>query len=431
MITILAFLFVLGVLIFVHELGHFLVARFYGVRVLRFSLGFDPRLVTFRRGGTEYSIGVIPLGGFVKLSGETVEDQRTGAPDEFLSQSKWVRFQVYLAGPVMNMLLAVMLLTFTLSSGADVPVIQSQPAVIGEVAAGSPAEAADLRPGDQVVRIGETQISTWEDLEQVVMPRANQELTIDLVRDGQTIQTRVTPESVGRFELGSLGIAAAMRTQLMGVNPGSPAERAGLRAGDVLVAVNGREVTQSQLLEIIHASAGESLTLTVRRDGATLDVVVVPELQGDIGLIGAPLQPYGETRRVDLTLLEAARMSVQRNWEMTVMIGQTLRGLFGGETPMRQLMGPVAIAELSGNAAQLGSKYLFELMAMISLNLGLINLLPIPVMDGGQIAILGFEGLTRRDLSMRVKERILLAGAALIVALMVTVIYNDIMRLLR
>src|ERR1043165_8204273 len=131
MTTILAFLFVLGVLIFVHELGHFLVARMHGVRVLRFSLGFDPKLFSFERNGTVYSVGIIPLGGFVKLAGETVEDQRTGAPDEFLSKSKWVRFQVYLAGPVMNILLAFVLLTMTLSRGADVPLFENAPAVIG------------------------------------------------------------------------------------------------------------------------------------------------------------------------------------------------------------------------------------------------------------------------------------------------------------
>src|SRR4051794_9931826 len=138
--TILSFLFVLGVLIFVHELGHFLVARLYGVRVLRFSLGFDPKLVRFERGGTEYSIGLIPLGGFVKLAGETVEDQRTGAPDEFLSKSKWIRLQVYLAGPIMNMLLAIVLVAIVISRGADVPLYEDAPPVIGAIAAGTAAE---------------------------------------------------------------------------------------------------------------------------------------------------------------------------------------------------------------------------------------------------------------------------------------------------
>ena len=170
--------------------------------------------------------------------------------------------------------------------------------------------------------------------------------------------------------------------------------------------------------------------LTIERAGAKQDVTVVPEKHGDVGMIGAGILPW-EVRRIEPNLPQAVAMSFQRNWETTVVIGRTVSGLFHGETPVRQLMGPVAIAQLSGNAVQLGWKYLLEFMAMISLNLGLINLLPIPVMDGGQIAILGFEGLTRRDLSLKVKERILVAGAALIVLLMATVIYNDIARLLR
>ncbi len=430
MTTIIAFLFVLGVLIFVHELGHFLMARLHGVRVIRFSLGFDPKLVRFERGGTEYSIGIIPLGGFVKLAGETVEDQRTGAPDEFLSKSKWVRFQVYLAGPVMNMLLALVLLTITLSRGADVPLFESAPAVIGAVADGSPAEKAGLKPGDQVVRLGDLDVKTWDQLDAAVAPQANRLLEIVAVRNGQRISARITPDAVSKYEVGSLGIVPVMRPQLLSVDPSGPAASAGLQRGDVLLAVNGSRMDQAGVMDIIHQSAGKPITITVERDGMSRDVVIVPEKHGDVGLIGVSINPY-EVRRVDLNLWQAAKMSLQRNWETTTMIAVTLRGLFRGQTPMRQLMGPLAIAQLSGNAAQLGWNYLLELMAMISLNLGLINLLPVPVMDGGQIAILAFEGLIRRDLSMRVKERILMAGAVLIVALMATVIYNDIMRLLR
>jgi regulator of sigma E protease len=183
-------------------------------------------------------------------------------------------------------------------------------------------------------------------------------------------------------------------------------------------------------MDMIHKSAGRPLTLKIERAGMSRDVVVVPEKHGDVGLIGVSINPF-EVRRIEPNLWQAAKMSVDRNWETTTLIAGTIRGLFQGQTPMRQLMGPVAIAQLSGSAAQLGWTYLLDLMAMISLNLGLINLLPVPVMDGGQIAILAFEGLTRRDLSMRVKERILMAGAVLIVALMATVIYNDIMRLMR
>ena len=431
MITILAFLFVLGVLIFVHELGHFLVARAYGVRVLRFSLGFDPKLFGFERNGTLYSVGIIPLGGFVKLAGENVDDQRTGAPDEFLSKSKWIRFQVYLAGPVMNLVLALILLAGIFMGGVDVPLYESAPAVVGSVAPGKPAEKAGIKVGDQIVRVADREVKTWLELEQAVITRANQDLPLVLRRDGNEIQTRVTPESIGRFELGSLGVEAVMRPQLLNLtNPSGPAARAGLQAGDVVVAVNGQARSRQEIIETIHKSADQPLTLTMERAGVRRDVVIVPEKTGDIGLIGVAIGA-AESRRIEPGVLQAVKMSFEQNWASTVAIGDTLRGLFARETPMKQLMGPIAIAQLSGSAAQLGLRYLVELMAMLSLNLGLINLLPIPVMDGGQIAILGFEGLIRRNLSIRVKERILMVGAVLIVALMVTVIYNDISRLLR
>jgi regulator of sigma E protease len=428
--TIFAFLFVLGVLIFVHELGHFLMARLHGVRVLRFSLGFDPKLIKFERGGTEYSIGIVPLGGFVKLAGETADDQRTGAPDEFLSKSKWVRFQVYLAGPVMNMLLALVLLTITLSAGADVPLYLSAPAVIGTVKASSPAEKAGLKADDEIVRVADRDVKTWDQLELAVAPQAHQSLEIVALRGGQPLTVRITPDAVTRYEMGSLGILPVMRSQLLSVEPGSPAARGGLQRGDVVLTVNGQRLDQTGLMDAIHASAGRPLTLKIERAGIAQDVVVIPEKHGDIGLIGVSISAV-EVKRIEPNLWQAAKMSVDRNWQTTTMIAGTLAGLFRGHTGMKQLMGPVAIAQLSGSAAAIGWTALFDLMAMISLNLGLINLLPVPVMDGGQIAILAFEGLTRRDLSIRVKERILMAGAVLIVALMATVIYNDVMRLLR
>jgi len=429
--TIASFVFVLGVLIFVHELGHFLVARLYGVRVIRFSLGFDPKLIRFERGGTEYSIGLIPLGGFVKLAGETVEDQRTGAPDEFLSKSKWIRLQVYLAGPIMNMILAVVLVTVVISRGADLPLYQESVPVIGSVAAGSAAEKSGLKPGDRILRVGDRDVATWDEMDQAVMPKANRDTELTVLRGGARVILRITPDSMSKYEIGNLGVGPVVRPQITVLtDENGPAARAGLQPGDVITAVNGKHLEQPEIVDLIHTSAGKPLTLTIERGGAVRDVTVVPETIGGQGMMNVQISPY-EVRRVEPNLAQAFVMSAQRNWTNAVMIGDTLRGLFRGRTPVRQLMGPVAIAQLSGSAAKLGWLSLFDLMAMISLNLGLINLLPIPVMDGGQIAILAFEGLIRRELSLKIKERVLLAGAGLIVLLMVTVIYNDIMRLVK
>jgi regulator of sigma E protease len=431
MTTILAFLFVLGVLIFVHELGHFLVARWHGVRVHTFSLGFGPKLVKFRRGDTEYCISAVPLGGYVKLAGETVEDARTGAPDEFLSKSKWVRFQVYLAGPIMNILLAIVVLAGVLAQGADVPTYEQSPPVIGHVEPGSPAEAAGLRPGDRVLTVQGRAVATWDQLLLEILPRAHQALKVTALRDGQTIELTVTPGSEGRYEVGEVGVRPVLRPEIRAVTAGSPAERAGFQPGDVIVAVaEEQQPSLERVIVRIQNSADAPISFVVERSGAPVSLTVTPEGAPGAALIGVNLSAY-EVDEVDLNFFQALDMSVERNWENTLLIGRTLRGLVTRDTPVSQLMGPIGMADLSGTAAQAGLLSLFNLMAMISLNLGLLNLLPVPVLDGGHIAILAVEGLARRDLSMRVKERILMAGAAVIVLLMVTVIYNDIARLLR
>jgi regulator of sigma E protease len=231
--------------------------------------------------------------------------------------------------------------------------------------------------------------------------------------------------------MGDLGIGPVLRPQITQVNPGSPAEQAGLERGDVLLAINGaRDLPHEQIIDRIRSSADTPIALTVERSGAPRDISVTPRGPQGAALIGVGISAY-EVKRIDPSIAEAVKLSIQQNWETTTLIGKTLGGLLTRETPVRQLMGPVGIAQLSGSAAELGWVALLNLMAMISLNLGLLNLVPVPVLDGGHIAILAVEGLARRELSMRVKERILVAGATLMVLVMVTVIYNDIARLIR
>ncbi len=425
------FLLVLGVLVFVHELGHFLVARWHGVRVITFSLGFGPKIVKFLRGGTEYCISAVPLGGYVRLAGETVQDEATGAPDEFLSQSRWVRFQVYLAGPAMNVLLAILVLALVRARGADVPVYVHAPAVIGSVAAASAADRAGIRPGDRIVAIEGQPIPSWQALNMAVLPRPNRELVVSVERDAERRDLRIVPTAETKFRVGSLGVGPVLRPEVLQVQPGRPGEQGGLRRGDVLVRVDGRAgLSREEIVAQIRSTGPKPIIFGIERDGLARDVTVVPEGREGASTIGVFLAPY-EVEHVDPTLLEAFRISLRENWDYTVQIGQTLGGIFTRSTPVDQLVGPLGIAELSATAARISWIYLFELMATISLSLGLLNLLPVPVLDGGHIAILGLEGLFRRNMSVRVKERILLAGAALIVVLMVTVIFNDVARLMR
>jgi regulator of sigma E protease len=453
--SILSFLFVLGVLIFVHELGHFMMARRIGVRVLTFSLGFGPKILSFRRGDTEYCVSAIPLGGYVKMAGETPEDARTGSSDEFLSKTKWQRFQVLVMGPVMNLVLAVIVMAIVLLQGAKLPAFDDYPVVIGGFAPGSPAQAAGLQEGDRIVSVDDKDISSWKQFYMTTATRANRPVRLVIERDGKRTERQVMPVAVDRFETAAVGLLPVTHPQIDTLHKGQPGDEAGLRKGDFILGVGGQalrvspedltqlsrgspdavfavlvaERARARLIDSIQASEGRPLSLDVQRGNERLAVTVTPRLSEGTVRIGAMITPL-ELKVVEPGPLEAVKLSLDQNWEWTTQIFETLGGLFTRQTSVKQLMGPVAIAGLSGEAAQQTSWIpLFTLMAMISLNLGLLNLMPIPVLDGGHIAILALEGVSRRDFSMKVKEKMLLAGFVLLLMLMVTVIYNDLMRI--
>ncbi len=429
MTSILAFVFVLGVLIFVHELGHFLMARRIGVRVLTFSLGFGPKLISFRRGDTEYCISAVPLGGYVKMAGENPDDARTGASDEFLSKSKWQRFQVLVMGPVMNLALAIIVMAIVLYQGAPAPAFEQQAVLVGSVNDQSPAKAAGIQPGDRVISIDGKPVETWELYYMEVMPKANRQVSILVDRNGRQLEFKAVPTAQGKYDLGDLGLLPVMHPEIKTLQHAAPGFEAGLRPRDVVMAAGGeRDVTNPRLIELIKASEGKPLVLEIKRDGKIEPVTVTPRKIGDIVMIGAQLSGF-ELRTIEPGPFEALKLSAIQNWAWSKAIVQTLVGLFTRHTSVKQLMGPVAIADLSGTAAEQGWIQLFSLMAMISLNLGLLNLMPIPVLDGGHIAILALEGVSRRDFSMKVKEKMLLAGFVLLLMLMGTVIYNDLMRI--
>ena len=426
--TLLAFVFVLGVLIFVHELGHFLAARRIGVRVLTFSLGFGPKILSVRRGDTEYCVSAIPLGGYVKMAGETVDDPRTGRDDEFLSKTKWQRFQVLIMGPLMNIVLAVVLMWVVLLRGAPVLAFLDQPAVVGAVPAGSPAAKGGIQPGDRIVRVSGRDVRDWEQLSIAIGTKPGREVPIELVRDGRTMTVRVTPDAQTKYEIGDIGVFPDVHPHITTLAAGDPAEKAGLKPGDKVVAINGQTMTFSnQLSDAIARHASEAITVTIERDGVIQNVQVTPVLRGKKGVIGIGID--NEVKTIQPGPLQALGMSLERNYQFGGLIFQTLAGLMTRETSPRQLMGPVAIAQLSGEYAAAGIIALLSLMASISLNLGILNLLPIPVLDGGHIFIMALEGLARRDFSAKVKEQMLLAGFVVLMALMVTVIYNDLTRI--
>ena len=426
--TILAFTFVLGVLVFVHELGHFMMARWHGVRVLTFSLGFGPKILSVRRGVTEYCISAFPLGGYVKMAGENPDDQRTGADDEFLSKTKWQRFQILIMGPVMNLALAVILMAIVLMQGAQVPSFEDQPVVVGRVEAGSPAEKAALRPGDLILKVNDEDVPNWETFSLAIGMRADRDVQLTVLRDGREERIGVRPEGEGRFEVGEIGVLPDVYPLLSSVTPGGPAEQAGLKVGDVLLSINSQRVVFSRdVVDLVSANPERPVEMRVRREGKELSLVVTPRKEGDVGRIGVSIE--NETRTFRPGPLEAVGLSVQRNIQFSGLILKTIWGLIVGETSPKQLMGPVGMAQLSGESAQAGWVALFSLMATISLNLGLLNLMPVPVLDGGHILIMALETVARRDFSIQAKEKMFLAGFVLLMGLMVTVIYNDLTRI--
>jgi regulator of sigma E protease len=428
--TLLAFVFVLGVLVFVHELGHFLAAKRVGIRVLKFQLGFNPTVVSFRRGDTEYSIGALPLGGYVKMAGENPEDARTGRSDEFLSKSKWERLQVLIMGPVMNIALALVLTAVVAYQGVEKGAYEDQPPVVGVVTPDSVAARSDIKVGDRIVSDGGRPVSTWEQFLMAVGTKPDREIEIGLLRNGLEETRKVTPAVVrqSRMEFGDIGVLPDVHPFVRSVQSGGAAEKAGLKTGDIVLLVDDQPITFNyHLKEAIAKHPEQQITLTILRGGERQNIQATPARNGNEGLLGIGIGD--ETVKFKPGFGEAITYSVKKNWDWTKLIIKTLGGLFTRETSVKQLMGPVAIGQLSGDAAEQGWAQLFGLMAMISLNLGLLNLMPVPVLDGGHIAILGLEGLSRRDFSMRVKEKMLLAGFVLILMLMVTVIYNDLTRI--
>jgi regulator of sigma E protease len=432
MTTLLSFLFVIGVLVFVHELGHYLAARRLGVRVLTFSLGFGPKLLTVTRGGCEYCISAIPLGGYVKMAGWSPDEPGSGRADEYLSRTKFERFQILIAGPAMNVLLAVVLLAVVLTQGMEVPAHHEAPPVVAAVLPGSPAEQAGIQSGDRILTVAGRAVDTWDRLSlEAILLRPERDAAITLLREGQPVTVTVRPADDGRGAARDIGLLPDVSPIVVeSVVPGDAADRAGLRTGDILLEVNGTPVVHhAQVVAVVQHGPDRPVALTVRRGDEAVRLAGVPEMRDGRPMLGFTWISGAPARTIYPGPIDTVRLSVERNLEYSALIVRILGGLFTGETSVRQFQGPLAIAEMSGQQARAGWIALVTLMAVISLNLGILNLLPVPMLDGGHILIMALEGVARRDFSLQVKERMHLAGLVALLLLMVTVIYNDLTRI--
>ncbi len=427
---------VLGFMILIHEFGHYAAAKYFGVRVEVFSIGFGKRLLGFTKNGTDYRIAAIPLGGYVKMSGENPMDDRTGDPGEFLSHPRWQRFIIALAGPAMNIMLAVALLTGVYMVHYEYPAVLDEPAVVGWVNPDTPAERAGIQRGDKIVRVEDIDNPNWEqvDIKDALSP--NQRLKFKIERDGKVMEKVLVPEPIGPNQYGSVGwVPKESSVTLTNVEPGMPADKAGIKVGDQILTANGHEIPAlAALVQLLNHSNGQPLEIEVLRNGQKLTFTVKPalvpagtgqELRYRIGAYSLP------TKVVKLNFADAFSRSLSDNKKSSFLILELLQKMVQRKVSMRQVDGPIGIGSAVGAAArEKGWTPLLLITAAISLNLGIMNLLPIPILDGGVILLLLIESLMQKEISLPIKERIYQAAFVFLVLFAVMVIYNDLVKTL-
>jgi regulator of sigma E protease len=423
---------VLGVLVFVHEAGHFLAAKGFGVHVVTFSLGFGKRIFGFERGGTDYRVSILPLGGYVKMAGDDPTVVLTGDPGEFLGRPRWQRFVIILMGPMMNFVLAVVVLAGLYMFHFTKPAYEDQPVVIGAVDPHSAAAEAGLQAGDRVVQFDGIKNPEWQDIRFKVLTGAGHPIPLTVDHGGKILHMSLTPHTDGQDGAGVAGWHPYVPLVVDQVERGQPASEVGLKPGDMIVGLNGKPIYYFGLIvQGLKDSKGKPVDLTVKRDGKEFQVHVKPAYTDVMGQktwrIGITIrQTEYVVRKLPLGL--AIEYSVRDNYRTFLEDFDVLGKIVTRRMSTKSVAGPIGIAQYSGQAYRQGISDLLAFMAFISMDLGIINLLPIPVMDGGHIFMLAIEGLMRRDLSLEVKERVIQVGVVLILLLFVFVMYNDIMR---
>ncbi|HZI92937.1 MAG TPA: RIP metalloprotease RseP [Patescibacteria group bacterium] len=424
-LTLLGFIFILGALIFIHESGHYMVAKSLGIKVEVFSLGFGPRLLGFQKGGTDYRLSLLPVGGYVKMLGENPDEELRGNHEEFLSRSKFERFLVLVMGATLNIVLAVALTAALFVHGMPEPLFLTQQPVVGAIDPNAAAAEAGLRIGDTIVGVDGKEIRTWREMQLQIALNPDKQIDFSIQRDGKTLLVPVKVRATAKEQIGIIGIGPQTPLLAALVEPGSPADVAGLKAGDTVDRIDGEALTgYDSFQRTVAANAGKPLRFTVSRGDGTLDLTVTPSERDGKGYVGVtPSFPMGLRKYGPV---EAMSQSLKVNWQQSSVLFLTLKKLVSGQLSPRTLSGPIDIYKITGESMRGGFGYYIQFMALVSLQLGIINLLPIPVLDGGHVFILLIEGLIRRDLSMKIKERVMQFGFILLLLIMGGVLTMDV-----
>ncbi len=429
---------VLGVMVLIHEWGHFIVARMCGVRVDVFSIGFGPRLFGWKKGPTDYRVSALPLGGYVRMAGQDMSEvdsgdkPPTGAPDELMSKPRWQRALISFAGPAVNLIFPIFLLTGLFTAlGVPYPSYLNQPVHVAGLPANSDAASSPLKVGDTVLSIDGTATPTWEQaylaLKQVAAG-STVKMEVENSKTQRTIEVPLKDKSDASRIFGYVPI----RPIIDQIAQGAPSDRAGLQEGDLITAVNGNHIDYwEQFQQLIRSSNGQPMALDLMRKGQPVHLVVTPE-KGAAGTgenvyqIGVGPRDDSIYKRVSFT--ESVKIAGVETTDTIAQTVDVVGKLFSGRVSIKQLQGPVGISHMAGQAVRKGPPYVITLMVVISINLGILNLLPIPILDGGNILLLAIEGIMRRDLSLSFKERFVQVGLVFLLVIFAIVMYNDILR---
>jgi regulator of sigma E protease len=441
-----AFIVLVGVMVVVHEFGHFIVAKLCGVRVEAFSFGFGPRLFGFKYGETDYKVCLLPLGGYVKMTGESPEqnlevpgtsaDDHSSDPGAFTSHPRWQRMLIGLAGPVANFALALLLMLIYYAWINEVPAVTVKTTTVEWVVPDSAAAQAGLQPGDNITRFDGVTNPDWDGVLAHSQLNANQDVPLMVDRGGQSLQLTLHVPAAAKnqdFDWSDEGILPQFLPgpiSVAEVQPGTPAAQAGLQSGDAIASVDGHAFhSVNTLLAYMQTQQGKPMVLGILRKGATVQLTATPAKLDTSWKLGFAAQPV-PIRSEPLPLGAAWSKSVAFFKNNALLVGEVLQRLFTHRLSVSQLMGPVGIARAAGEAAEMSGWFpKFGLAGQISLQLGILNLLPFPILDGGMILLLLIESALRHDISLAIKERIYQAAFVVLTAFFVFVLFNDVSRL--
>jgi regulator of sigma E protease len=437
--TVVYFIIALSILIIIHEFGHYIVARLSGIRVEKFSVGFGPKIWGIKRGDTEYKVSLLPFGGFVKMSGDDPADVDKDDKKAFYNKSVFTRARVVAAGPIMNLILCIILMPIVFMIGKSEPAFLHDAPVITEVRADSPAAKAGIDREDVIIKVGDKEVKDWKDVLDDVLVSSDQDLTITVSRGGAYLEKTVHIVSIADGRGGYLGVEPPLfignEAVADGVRAGSPASKAGIEPGDTVVAIDGQPIGDwTDMIVAVGQSKGSEVEFTVKRADELLKLKLTPEYDEKMERYLIGVSKDMTKRDIPMVKIRYGFFeSITEGWKEVGRLGgltfKVLGRLVTGRLSYKTLGGPIQIAQATAAAARSGISSFLFFLAFLSMQLGILNLLPIPVLDGGHLVFFGIEAIRRKPLSERVQGIASQVGMALIILLLLVVSFNDLMHI--